>query len=152
MKRTPLKNKTELKRGPAPKRKTPIKVTLADYQKVFRDGPITLARKKRLKAKRSTVRRVSVLRAPKYLAELRLMYCEIGVKFGSEQCSSVTDPAHGPVNGMGSKGPDSGAIPLCRSHHREQHQIGWPRFERKYGINREEVAARTFAAWEAETA
>src|SRR5690348_15944137 len=36
---------------------------------------------------------------------------------------------HGPVNGTGSKGPDAGAVPLCRVHHREQHEIGWPEFE-----------------------
>lgn len=36
-------------------------------------------------------------------------------------------------------------MPLCRTHHREQHQIGQPAFERKYGIDME-VKAAEFAA------
>ncbi len=79
-----------------------------------------------------------------------MCYCEIGMKFGSELCSSVTDPAHGPVNGMGSKGPDSGAISLCRTHHREQHAIGWPAFERKYEIDRSVIAAARYAEFKGE--
>lgn len=29
------------------------------------------------------------------------------------------DPAHGPVNGMRSEGPDSGCVPLCQPHYEE---------------------------------
>lgn len=61
--------------------------------------------------------------------------------------SLTIDPAHGPVNGMGSKGPDSAAIPLCRAHHEEQHALGWPAFEAKYGIDREKEAAAHYALW-----
>lgn len=50
---------------------------------------------------------------------------------------SVIDPAHGPVNGMRSKGPDDGAVPLCRYHHNEQHRLTWPNFEIKYHFSRE---------------
>lgn len=57
------------------------------------------------------------------------------------------DPAHGPVNGAGSKGPDSGAIPLCRAHHDHQHEVGWPPFESVYGIDRAEVAAAWWKAF-----
>lgn len=60
-----------------------------------------------------------------------------------EQC----DPAHGPVNGMGSKGPDSGAIPLCRGHHDDQHHVGWQRFQALYRFSREEVAAAWWKAY-----
>lgn len=59
----------------------------------------------------------------------------------------VIDPAHGPVNGRGSKGPDNEAISLCRQHHAEQHQIGWPEFETTYGFSREKEAASHYASW-----
>lgn len=102
------------------------------------------------KGKRSKPRRVSVVRDPAYLLELRCNYCEIGLKIGSEGCSFLTDPAHGPVNGMGSKGPDSGAISMCRTHHREQHRIGWPAFERRYEINRAAIAEVRYAEFKGE--
>ena len=58
------------------------------------------------------------------------------------------DPAHGPVNGRGSKRPGPpGAIPLCRSHHDEQHRVGWPAFEARYGFSREKEAAARYAAY-----
>ncbi len=87
-----------------------------------------------------------------YLDELSLSYCEIGVKFGSEGCSMISDPAHGPVNGMSSKGDDSGAITLCRKHHREQHAIRWPAFEAKYGIDRAKISAVRYAEFKSEAA
>ena len=59
----------------------------------------------------------------------------------------VCDPAHGPVNGRGSKGSDHGAIPLCRHHHDEQHRVGWPAFEARYGFSREKEAATHYAAY-----
>ena len=59
----------------------------------------------------------------------------------------ISDPAHGPVNGRGSKGPDNEAIPLCRYHHEEQHRLGWPAFESKYGFSREKEAAAHYAAF-----
>jgi hypothetical protein len=36
---------------------------------------------------------------------------------------------------------DAFAISLCTSHHREQHNIGQPAFERKYGIDMSALAA-----------
>lgn len=62
-------------------------------------------------------------------------------------CGRV-DPAHGPVNGMSSKGADSGAIPLGRGHHDEQHAIGWDAFEAKYGFSRETEAKVHYRAYE----
>ena len=61
--------------------------------------------------------------------------------------STVVDPAHGPVNGGSSKGPDNEAIPLCRHHHIEQHQIGWNLFEAKYGFSRAAEAKAHYAAY-----
>jgi hypothetical protein len=54
------------------------------------------------------------------------------------------DPMHGPPNGGSQKGPDTGAIPGCRTHHDEQTRIGWPAFEAKYGFSREAEAAKWY--------
>ena len=108
-----------------------------------------LARRTAVKRKRATPRRVSVDRNPEYLAWLRERQCVACARSCNPMLMEIMwpiiDAAHGPVNGRGSKGPDSGAIPLCRHHHIEQHQIGWQLFERKYGISREKEAAAHFA-------
>lgn len=57
------------------------------------------------------------------------------------------DPAHGPVNGGSSKGPDDGAIPLCRYHHEEMERLRWPKFEAKYGFSRATEAKAHYAAY-----
>lgn len=49
---------------------------------------------------------------------------------------------------MSSKGADSGAIPLGRGHHDEQHAIGWDAFEAKYGFSRETEAKVHYRAYE----
>ena len=80
-------------------------------------------------------------RNPQYLKWLR-EECTCHV------CHDVEcDPAHGPVNGTSSKGPDAGAIPLCRYHHREQHKIRWPEFEKRYQFSREREAAVYWTAY-----
>lgn len=58
------------------------------------------------------------------------------------------DPAHGPVNGMRSKGPDNEAMPLCRQHHEEQTSLGWPGFEAEYGFDRAREADAWYKAYE----
>lgn len=57
------------------------------------------------------------------------------------------DPAHGPVNGMRSKGPDREAVPLCRFHHEMQTSLGWPAFERRYSLDRAAEAKVWYAAY-----
>ncbi len=106
--------------------------------------------------RRSKPRRVSVVRDRKYLDWLKTQVC-VACKadkliyrdrlFGSG--GDYIDPAHGPVNGMSSKGSDDGAIPLCRVHHKEQHEIRWPAFEMKYSINREAIASEYYARFKA---
>jgi hypothetical protein len=58
------------------------------------------------------------------------------------------DPAHGPVNGRSSKGPDDEAMPLCRLHHDEQTTLGWPAFETKYGFDRAQEARSWYCAFQ----
>lgn len=122
-----------------------------------------IARNVRPKAKRSKPRRVSVFRCRPYLDWLRDQKCVACLVFirgsarehpGGLNCErdykgifEPCDPAHGPINGASSKGPDNEAIPLCRHHHMEQHQIGWPAFEVKYGIDRAKEAVVRYAAY-----
>lgn len=121
---------------------------------IRRTGPIS--RLTPPKKRRSKPRRVGVERNPGYLAWLRERFCVACVALRGEATRweklpkpvpVCSDPAHGPVNGMRSKGPDSGAIPLCRHHHIEQHQIGWPAFQAKYGFSREKEAAAHLALY-----
>jgi hypothetical protein len=54
----------------------------------------------------------------------------------------VIEFAHcGVDKGVGVKCADEWGIALCHSAHREQHDIGWKRFEKKYGIDRLKIAA-----------
>ena len=109
-----------------------------------------------VRKKRAKPRRVSVLRDRGYLdwlsAECLCVACVLlKMIYRDRKCASGSgpvDPAHGPVNGMRSKGPDDGAIPLCRQHHTEQHEIGWEAFETKYGFSREAEAKTHFAAFQ----
>src|ERR1700761_6559006 len=95
-----LQRKSRLRRSPLKRSTKPIARKVAPKKK--RAGP---------------PRRVAVARDRKYLYEIAMNYCTVGMLHGSEGCSMVTDPAHGPVNGAASKGSDYEAIPLCRTHH-----------------------------------
>ena len=111
-----------------------------------------IARNVRPKAKRTGKRRVGVLRCPKYLAWLKGRRCvacyqEVRGEAPITVASWIIDAAHGPVNGMGSKGPDDGAISLCRAHHDEMERMRWPAFEGRYGFSREAEARRLWDAW-----
>ena len=128
-----------MKRTPLPPRSTPLK-----------RSPV--------RKKRKTARRVSVLRNRKYLDRLRSLACVVcataisaddWIKLATTHTGVgwPVDPAHGRVNGRGSKGPDSEAIPLCRFHHEEMEKLRWPGFEKKYGFSREKEAAAHWAAF-----
>ncbi len=113
-----------------------------------------IARGKKPNAKRpGKARRVSVVRDRKYLDWLKdNCCCVVGNPVHRKVSLAFCDPAHGPVNGMSSKGPDTGAIPLCRMHHDEQHALTWPAFESKYGIDRAAIAAEHYARFKSEAA
>ena len=110
-----------------------------------------LKRSPAVNRKRAKPRRVSALRDRQYLDWLKDRWC-VACIAGRDHAPSraggfVCDPAHGPVNGRGSKGPDNEAIPLCRHHHDEQHRVGWSAFEERYGFSREKEAATHYAAY-----
>lgn len=47
-----------------------------------------------------------------------------------------SDPAHIKTRGAGGPDTDWNVIPLCRTHHIEQHKIGWCTFLGRYWILR----------------
>lgn len=94
-----------------------------------------LTRKTRLKAgkplkARGKSKRFARRRDPAYARWVRSGLCLIG-----DQCFGVgVDACHVKTRGAG--GDDRGnLVPLCREHHREQHQIGIQTFQRKYGVD-----------------
>lgn len=73
--------------------------------------------------------------------------CAVSCGAGRGERGEWCDPAHGPVNGMRSKGPDNEAIPLCRFHHELQTSLGWSEFEVRYQINRQREAQAWYGAY-----
>ena len=57
------------------------------------------------------------------------------------ECAHVRGGTDG---GVALKPSDKWVISLCSVHHREQHQVGEPEFERRYGLDLAELA-REFA-------
>ncbi len=59
---------------------------------------------------------------------------------------TFSDAAHTENNGMGSKGPDSSCVPLCRKHHRE-YDAGRKVFEKKYRLDMKAIAKEYYQAY-----
>jgi hypothetical protein len=60
------------------------------------------------------------------------------------------EPAHTARNGMGSKGPDSSCLPLCRGHHRE-YDANRKAFEHEYGLDMRQLAKEHYEKFLRET-
>lgn len=68
--------------------------------------------------------------------------------FGCEGRMEAAHVDYAGDKGMATKVSDCHALPMCAKHHREQHQIGWPSFERRYGqFNALDVANGYWRAW-----
>lgn len=100
---------------------------------------------KRRKRERMAHKDETVIRCAGHLQFVRGFVCSVWrVSGNNEPCSGNIEAAHVRTEtdgGTGMKPSDCWAIPLCHEHHREQHQIGEPAFERKYGIKMREIAA-----------
>lgn len=72
-------------------------------------------------------------RSRKYLDFLRRMPC------ASCGARPPSEAAHGPVTGVGLKGSDFDAIPLCAECHREgrlsMHAMGWSEFAFEWDLD-----------------
>lgn len=85
------------------------------------------------------------VRDPDYLDWIRTRPCLLFLLPGGGCTWGDSDPAH--VKSRGAGGGDDTVVPLCRKHHREQHQLGVKSFERKYGLDLQGEARRLRAAW-----
>lgn len=60
-----------------------------------------------------------------------------------------SDPAHVRSRGAGGRDREN-VVPLCRSHHCEQHQVGILTFQKRHGIDLQATANKIAAQLEAE--
>lgn len=99
---------------------------------------------KRRKRERMGLREEPQYRNARYLKHVRGFQCCIAGKNG-HVCEGKIEAMHvrsGTDGGMAVKPSDFWTIPGCSAAHREQHQIGEPAFERKYGISMKAIAER----------
>ena len=107
-----------------------------------------MVRLKRRKRERANIRAETRVRCPSHAAWVRnTFFCLLHSNIRGDQCvyGGRTQSAHvrsGTDGGTGIKPSDSWIVPLCENHHREQHAIGEPAFERRYGIDMKAEAAR----------
>lgn len=83
--------------------------------------------------------------APAFLQWLRTKNCCIG-----GTCAGRIEAAHvrtGTDGGMGSKPSDRYAIPMCASHHAEQHMAGEATFSERHNVNMKSMADHFWRAW-----
>lgn len=97
---------------------------------------------KRRKAPKMGVREPERIDCPGHLKFVRGFECAIAGRAG-HVCGGKIEAAHvrtGTDGGTSYKPSDCWAIPLCSEGHREQHQIGEHRFEKKYGVDMKKQA------------
>lgn len=97
---------------------------------------------KRRKRESLGVKEPTMVRSPGHLAWVRGHECAIANR--STTCTGKIEAAHcrtGTDGGTSMKPSDCWSIPLCSWHHRYQHEIGEPAFQRMYSINMKELAA-----------
>ena len=94
---------------------------------------------KRRKPEKTGIRKPAQLRSPAHLQWVRGHVCATE----TDQCEGKVEAAHvrtGTDGGMGLKPSDSFAIPLCRWHHTQQHQMGERAFELFHQISMLRIA------------
>lgn len=93
----------------------------------------------RKKPKPSGIERAPKREFPKHRAFVRRHQCSVpGCLDGPIEFAHIRTSAN---SGTGLKPHDANGISLCSAHHQEQHRIGQPAFERKYGIILAKIAA-----------
>ncbi len=114
--------------------------------------------------KRTTPRRVSVVRDQDYMDWLKTQTC-VACRYrypgGSDWMTcqlTPSEPAHTVNNGMRSKGADSSCVPACSRHHNEMDgrlstKITTKKeFAEKYGLDLAAIAAEHYARFKQEAA
>lgn len=89
-------------------------------------------------------------RCPAFLKWLRGRECYL-VRTGGcvgRICAAHFDPWGD--KGMSTKVSDWASLPLCDgigSHHEEQHRMGWPAFQKKYGFDGRDIVTAYWLEW-----
>ena len=99
---------------------------------------------KRRKASKLGLREAPQIRCAGHLQWIRGHQCTVN----NGECSDRIEAAHaraGTDGGLGVKPSDCWTLPLCSFHHRDQHRIGEPAFERLHGVKMKDTAAALWA-------
>lgn len=93
---------------------------------------------------RSGIERAPRREWPRHRAFVRRHSCVVTLGIVHDECDGPIECCHRRTaenSGTALKPPDWETFSACRRHHEEQHAIGQPAFERKYGISLEKIAA-----------
>lgn len=108
-----------------------------------------MLRRSAIKPRRQNAPRPAEKNCSQFLQWLRGRPCFLaGHALGA--CEGRIEAAHvdhAGGKGMGTKVADKHAIPLCSTHHREQHSKGWGTFQAKYGFHAVDVAGDYWHLW-----
>src|SRR5690242_7627852 len=99
---------------------------------------------KRRKPKPMGCNQPSQIRCPGHLQFVRSRECSLR----SSRCAGKIEAAHvrtGTDGGLSVKPSDFWTIPLCAIHHRLQHDMGEPEFERSFKIDMKAIASRLWS-------
>ena len=97
---------------------------------------------KRRKPKPFGIRQNARIRSPAHLKWIRGFPCAVpGCDIQDGKYIEAAHARLGTDGALSIKPSDSWALPLCFYHHRRQHDIGEPRFEKEFGINMKKIAA-----------
>lgn len=78
-------------------------------------------------------------RSEEYLDYIRRKPCWV--------CQGNSEPHHTGERGVGQKGSDFSAMPLCTKHHRECHDMGKDTFQERYEVVLAEAVAKWLVRW-----
>jgi hypothetical protein len=104
---------------------------------------------KRRKPEKMGIHSDAWMRCQSHLRWIRGFHCSVhGCEGSPIEAAHVQGSDEVPANergGMGVKAADWWTYPLCHFHHHESHMNGHETFDRRYGINRVEIARRLAA-------
>ena len=103
---------------------------------------MNLPRPKRMKRPKMGVRESEVVRSPGHMQFCRGFQCAIAGK-RDHVCTTRIHAHHcreGADGGIGMKPGDNTVVPLCDVAHNLIHQIGWRKFEDRFGVDLSNLA------------
>lgn len=104
-----------LKRSGPPKRRSPLKAKAGKQKPRKRIKPVNPKRRKRLSAEQ--------FGPPGYVAHVHSYGCLVELEGCPDECEGPMEAAHVKSRGAGG-GWKNNLVPLCRRHHRQQHDMG----------------------------